>query len=151
MVPWQSRSPVGTIAAMNRSMRFACRLVVASAILAGCGSEADEQPPVQLALVMLNSSGVEGNVTLVEVGPERTRVEIDVDPAGHASMPAHIHPGSCAQLVPQPKYALENVVDGRSTTEVPASLDELMASDQALNLHRSNQEMDVYTACVDLP
>lgn len=136
--------------AMNRSGSRACLLVVAAAILAGCASEASEQPPVQLVLEMLNSSGVEGSVTLVAVGPERTRVEIEVDPAGHGSMPAHIHPGSCAELVPQPTYALENVVDGRSTTEVPASLDELVAGDQAINLHRSNEEMDVYTACVDL-
>jgi hypothetical protein len=135
---------------MNRSGGVACLLVVASALLAGCASEATEQPPVELVLTMLNSSGVEGSVRLVAVGPERTRVEIEVDPAGHASMPAHIHPGSCAELVPQPKYALENVVDGRSTTEVPVSLEELVAGDQAVNLHRSNQEMDVYAACVDL-
>jgi hypothetical protein len=37
-----------------------------------------------------------------------------------------------------------------STTEVPASLDELLSGDVALNLHRSNEEMQVYTACVDL-
>ena len=59
-------------------------------------------------------------------------------------------PGSCADLVPQPRYALENVVDGRSSTEVAASLDELLSGGQALNIHRSNAEMDVYTACVDL-
>jgi len=112
--------------------------------------DAGAERSVELVLRTLNSSGVEGRVTLVEVGPDRTRVEIVVEPAGHASMPAHVHPGSCADLVPQPKYALENVIDGRSTTEVPASLDDLTAGDQALNLHRSNQEMDVYTACVDL-
>lgn len=135
---------------MNRSVRIVCSLVVSTALLAGCGSATSDQRSVELVLVTLNSSGVEGSVTMVELNAERTRVEIEVDPAGHGSMPAHIHPGSCVDLVPQPKYALENVVDGRSTTEVPASLDELMAGDQALNLHRSNEEMDVYTACVDL-
>ena len=42
------------------------------------------------------------------------------------------------------------IVDGQSTTEVSASLDELLAGGQALNLHSSNEEMGVYTACVDL-
>lgn len=134
---------------MNRYLRLACSLAFA-AVIGGCGVDAGAERSVELVLRTLNSSGVEGRVTLVEVGPDRTRVEIVVEPAGHASMPAHVHPGSCADLVPQPKYALENVIDGRSTTEVPASLDDLTAGDQALNLHRSNQRMDVYTACVDL-
>ena len=98
----------------------------------------------------LNGSGVQGRVTLTSIDDASTRVEIDVDASGNSSMPAHIHPGSCAELVPQPKYALENVLDGKSTTQVSASLDELLAGGQALNLHRSNEEMNVYTACVDL-
>lgn len=118
------------------------------ALLAGCG-EAERR--VELQLETLNASGVTGKVTLVELDEARTRVEIQVDPAGHDSMPAHVHPGSCADLVPQPMYALENVVEGRSTTEVRAAFDELMDGSKAVNLHRSNQEMDVYTACVDLP
>lgn len=98
----------------------------------------------------LNDSGVNGRVTLTALDDATTRVVIEVDPAGHPSMPAHVHPGSCTELVPQPTYALENVLDGHSTTEVSAPLDELLAGGQALNVHRSNEEMDVYTACVDL-
>ncbi len=134
-------------------MRHRSRLTVVVALatialLAGCG-EAERR--VELQLETLNASGVTGKVTLVELDEARTRVEIQVDPAGHDSMPAHVHPGSCADLVPQPMYALENVVEGRSTTEVRAAFDELMDGSKAVNLHRSNQEMDVYTACVDLP
>ena len=65
-------------------------------------------------------------------------------------MPAHIHPGTCDELVPQPKYPLANVVDGRSSTEVAASLEELLSGGQALNLHKSNEEMEIYSACVEL-
>jgi hypothetical protein len=75
---------------------------------------------------------------------------VDVDPAGHPDMPAHIHPGTCAELVPQPRYPLANVVSGHSSTEVNASLEQLLAGDVALNLHASNQEMGLYTACVEL-
>lgn len=125
-------------------------MVVTAVLIVGCGPADAGSRSIELVLQTLNASGVEGRVRLVEVGSGRTRVEVEVDPAGHDSMPAHIHPGTCADLVPQPKYALENVVGGGSVTEVPASLEELTAGDQALNLHRSNQDMDVYTACVDL-
>jgi hypothetical protein len=135
---------------MRQSILRILPLVVAL-LLAGCGSVGADERSLELVLEPLNASGVNGHVRLVEIDTERTRVEIEVDPAGHLSMPAHIHPGSCADLVPQPTYGLENVVDGMSTTEVPASFDELSGSEQAVNLHRSNQEMDVYTACVDLP
>ena len=103
-----------------------------------------------IALETLNESGVSGSVTLVELDSTRTRIVVSVDPAGHPDMPAHIHPGTCDDLVPQPRYALANVVDGESATEVPAGMSELLAGDVAVNIHRSNTEMDVYTACAVL-
>lgn len=138
------------VAAMQRSTRFAIIGAATALLLAACSSPAGGGRSVELMLQPLNESGVSGRVTLTALDDATTRVVIAVDSAGHPSMPAHIHPGSCAELVPQPKYALENVLDGQSTTEVSASLDELLAGGQALNLHRSNEEMDVYTACVDL-
>jgi hypothetical protein len=138
------------VAAMQRPARFAIIGAATALLLAACSSPAGGGRSVELMLQPLNGSGVSGRVTLTALDDATTRVVIDVDPAGHSSMPAHIHPGSCAELVPQPKYALENVLDGQSTTEVSAPLDELLAGGQALNLHRSNEEMDVYTACVDL-
>ncbi len=55
-------------------------------------------------------------------------------------MPAHIHPGTCTDLVPQPTYPLDNVVDGASDTEIPVTLDELFAGDLALNIHVSEDD-----------
>jgi len=120
-------------------------LLLATAACRGAAGE-----PVELQLRPLNDSGVSGTVTLTPVEADLTRVVVSVDPSGHPNMPAHIHPGTCLDLVPQPRYPLTNVQDGSSTTEVPASLSELMAGDVAVNLHASNTEMDVYTACVDL-
>ena len=128
-------------------------ILMAAGLLAGAATACTMQPsvvPTRLTLVTLNDSGVTGSVTMTPVGAERTLVVVDVDPAGHPDMPAHIHPGTCSELVPQPRYPLANVVDGHSTTEVNASLDELLAGDVALNLHASNQEMQLYTACVEL-
>lgn len=102
-----------------------------------------------LPLVTLNDSGVAGDVSFREV-EGRTEVEVRVEPAGNLDMPAHIHPGSCDDLIPQPKYPLENVRDGVSRTTVPARVDDLFAGGLALNIHRSNDDLGTYTACVDI-
>lgn len=114
--------------------------------LAACTSE--ESRTFQLET--LNDSGVIGTAVLTDLGDGTTRVVVEVDPAGHLNMPAHIHPGTCADLVPQPLYPLESVTDGDSETVVPRSLSELLAGDLALNLHVSFEEMGTYAACVDL-
>jgi hypothetical protein len=106
-------------------------------------------PPRTIALETLNASGVTGDVTFTDLGG-RTRVEVTVEPAGNRDMPAHIHPGTCADLTPQPKFPLENVRNGRSTTDVPAPLGELFAGNLAVNIHKSNDDLKTYTACVDI-
>ena len=62
------------------------------------------------------------------------------------------HPpgGAASNLTPQPKYPLENVKAGKSTTVVPASIDELFAGGLAVNIHKSNDDLKSYTACVDI-
>ena len=125
-------------------------LAVAAIVLASVACSAEAGDSRTLTLRTLNESGVTGSVTLTELTDGQTRVTVEVDPAGHPNMPAHIHPGTCAELIPQPKYPLQSVIDGESTTEVAASLEELLADSVALNLHASNSEMDVYTACIEL-
>lgn len=117
-------------------------------VLTGCqsGSVATRQ----VTLRTLNESGVSGTATLTDLGNSRTRVQIEVTPAGNPDMPAHIHPGTCESLTPQPRFPLENVQDGRSVTEVPASLEELTRGDVAINVHHSNDDMATYTACGEI-
>ncbi|HYI21266.1 MAG TPA: hypothetical protein VEX62_01390 [Candidatus Limnocylindrales bacterium] len=122
-------------------------LLSASVTLGGCSASGQTRA---VELETLSSSGVTGTVNLVDVGGDMTRVDISVQPGGNNDMPAHIHPGSCTQLVPQPEYPLQNVVNGISTTVVPAPLSELIAGDLAVNLHRSNEDLATYTACADL-
>ena len=132
-------------------MRSTARVVAIGAVLGaaiGCSSSAGESRV--LTLETLNDSGVNGSVTLTPLGNGHTEVTVQVDSAGHPNMPAHIHPGTCEELVPQPKYPLESVVAGRSTTDVPASLEDLLSDTVALNLHASNSQMEVYTACIEL-
>lgn len=117
-------------------------------VLPACAASQAQGRTVQLET--LNESGVTGSAVLTDLGDGTTRVEVDVDPAGHPDMPAHIHPGTCENLVPQPTYPLQNVIDGQSETIVEAGLDELFAGDLALNLHFSSDDFGTYTACADL-
>lgn len=75
---------------------------------------------------------------------------MEVSAAGNLDMPAHIHPGTCDNLTPQPKFPLENVKNGSSKTVVPVPIDELFAGNLAVNIHHSNDDLKTYTACVDI-
>lgn len=123
-------------------------LMILATIIGACQAAA-AAPPRTIALETLNDSGVTGTVAFSDVGG-RTRVDVTVDPAGNPDMPAHIHPGTCDELVPQPKFPLENVRNGTSTTVVPASITELFAGNLAVNIHKSNDDLKAYTACVDI-
>ena len=116
-------------------------------LLAACSAAAE--PAKTVTLQTLNGSGVTGTVTFGALR-DKTAVEIAVDPGGNLDMPAHIHPGTCDDLTPQPKFPLENVRNGSSKTVVPASIDELFVGGLAVNIHRSNDDLKTYTACVDL-
>lgn len=125
------------------------RLGVLLLVLAACSSPSTEQSRT-FQLAELNDSGVTGTAVLTDLGDGSTRVVVDVDPAGHPEMPAHVHHGTCADLVPQPLHFLEMVAAGKSDTVLPLSLEELLAGDLAINLHVSLVDMGTYTACVDL-
>lgn len=128
--------------------RWPALLLAAVAIaLSACQAAAD--PPRVITLETLNDSGVTGTVSFAALR-DKTAVEIAVDPGANPDMPAHIHPGTCDNMTPQPKFPLENVRNGKSTTVVPASIDELLAGGLAVNLHRSNDDLKTYTACVDI-
>jgi hypothetical protein len=129
------------------SFRLLALSAMLSATLLACASDAS--PTRTITLTTLNGSGVTGTVTFTDLG-RKTGVDVTVSPAGNLDMPAHIHPGTCENLTPQPKFPLENVRDGVSKTVVPASMKELFAGDLAVNVHKSNDDLKTYTACVDI-
>ena len=128
-------------------VRLAAAVALLTIVLAAC--QAAASPPRVITLRTLNDSGVTGTVSFGDLGG-RTGVEVSVNPGGNPDMPAHIHPGTCDNLTPQPKYPLENVKNGASKTVVPASLDELFAGNLAVNIHKSNDDLKTYTACVEI-
>src|SRR5215213_2927598 len=105
---------------------------------------------VTIDLNELNDSGISGTATLTDNGDGTTTVEIQVDGAtgGH---PAHIHEGTCDDLNPNPQYPLASVDEnGLSETDVEVSLDDLLASPYAVNLHESDTNLGVYVACGEI-
>ena len=133
-------------------LRTALVLVFAATlVLAGCGGDDDEfSGDVGVPLVAQNDSGQDGEATLSEVDSETTRVVLEVENPSVEAQPAHIHRGSCENLDPQPAYGLENVVDGKSTTEVNVAIDDLVDKGFAINVHKSAEEAEVYVSCGDI-
>jgi hypothetical protein len=122
-------------------------VLVLSLLIVGCQGA---RPSMVTTLKALNDSGVTGKVTLTAIDDDHTRVDIEVTPAGHHDMPAHIHPGTCTELVPQPRYPLQSVQSGRSSTVIAAPLGDLTAGGLAVNLHHSNENLAHSTACIEL-
>ena len=106
--------------------------------------------PLTIDLGAQNNSGETGTATLTPAG-HKTKVVIELSnaPAG-VVQPAHIHKGTCADLDKAPKWKLEPVKDGKSTTMVPVSLKTILKNKTAINVHKSPTEIQVYVACGDI-
>jgi hypothetical protein len=149
-------------------------LVVLIAAAPGCGGEdadeledittqvTDTESAVETAEDLLedaltidleeqNESGITGTATVTPTGTDEFEVTIELEGADEGPQPAHIHPGTCANLDPTPKYPLTSVENGRSETTVEASPLDLVSEELAINVHKSEAEADVYVACGDFP
>lgn len=103
-----------------------------------------------LTLEEQNDSGISGEVALSPTSEGALEVEIELDGSDGGPHPAHIHEGSCDDLNPEPAFPLEDVVDGESETTVEISVDDLVATEYAVNVHESAENVDVYVACADV-
>jgi len=114
------------------------------------GAKKPAAKSVTVRLGQQNKSGESGTARLTPDG-DKTKVVVNLKGAPKGvSQPAHVHEGTCAKLDPKPKYPLQNLVDGKSTSEVPASLDSLMGGNMAINVHKSAEEPKTYVACGDI-
>jgi len=128
-------------------------LALALAVLPGLGGipiVGAQGQTITVDMGSQNNSGVTGSATITEIGGGKLRVEIRANGSGAGPVPAHIHEGTCAQLNPAPKFALTNVVNGSSRTEVDGSLAALMSAPHAIHMHKSPDELPVYVACADI-
>jgi hypothetical protein len=132
------------------------KLLVGVALVAGAAAAAFAQDSgitkVRVRMHAVEKSGEHGTATLTSLGSERTQVDVSLKgfPKGVAQ-PAHIHEGNCKKLNPQPKWGLSNVVDGKSSTQVPVGLETLQAGNLAINVHKSPQDISTYFSCGSIP
>ena len=136
-------------------------VTVAALGVGGCGGSDDSESvggtmgaggsAVTVNLDEQNGSGESGTATLTPVSSTSTKVVVELSNPPSDPQPAHIHPGTCANLDPTPKYALPNIVDGKVEATVPVGLEQLQAGEFALNVHKSEAEVKVYFACGDIP
>jgi hypothetical protein len=103
---------------------------------------------VTVKLSEQNKSGQSGSARLTPAGEGKTKVEISMKggPKGVAQ-PAHVHDGSCPNPDPKPKYPLQDITDGKSTSEVPADIKTLTGGKLAINVHKSKEDIKTYVAC----
>jgi len=121
-------------------------LVGVAALLISASSPPTPAPHV-IVLRSQSSAGIHGTATLTPLG-SKTKVTIVLagDPPG-AQHPAHIHPGTCADFNIVPRYPIETVIDGRSTTIVQAPLADLIGHGLVLEIHSSKYHVNIIAAC----
>ena len=135
---------------MVSRLKFVIFVAALFAVLLLPALVAAQGQPLTVTMAAQNNSGQTGTTTLTQGSDGRTTVAITLAVAGpggaEVAQPAHIHSGSC----PNPGavvYPLTNVVNGKSTTVITASLASLLAAPMAVNVHKSAAESSVYTSC----
>jgi hypothetical protein len=118
-----------------------------AATIAACSAE---QPRQVVGLHAVEGYGPDGQVTLIGDGEHATRLEVQLGAPNTGVMPAHIHEGTCGNVTPQPRFPLESVAQGRSSTRVAVSMEELRTLPHTVNVHLSKDRLDVVVACADL-
>ncbi len=116
----------------------------------------DEQKTIPLStsvsLVSQNNSGESGTAALVALEGGKTKVTLNLTGApADIAQPAHIHNGSCANLG-SVLYPLTPPVNGQSETILDVALTEgiLNKLPLAVNVHKSESEINIYYACGDI-
>jgi plastocyanin len=116
------------------------------AVYVACGNVPSGADSGTFTLEAIDASGQHGSVSFIDWG-DQTAVVISVGTgAAGIEQPVHIHAGTCDALG-DVEHALTNVVDGRSMTVIDDSISNVMRDGFAVNLHRSGEEIAVYTAC----
>ena len=120
---------------------------VALTTIALVPASTEAQQSVTINLTAQNNSGQTGTAVLTPEGAgTKVVVTLSNAPGPH---PAHIHSGSC----PTPGavvFPLTSVTNGRSETTVAATIADILRAPHAINVHKSPQEIPVYTSCGNL-
>lgn len=119
-------------------------LLLVAAALAGCGGGGGgAEPSAEVVLEAANGSGITGTATVTRASPSSVTVEIAVDGLTGRS-PVEIVAGECGGFTaPTVERKLPPLVDGRLTTTVPLSFDEVTGTGYTIAVKRGAD----YVAC----
>ncbi len=138
-------------------MRFGVAALVIAAIAAVGSMQAMAQDTeIIIPINEIEGSGVSGDATLTDNGDGTTTIDVLVDGAGdpEGGHPIHLHSGTCDTLG-DVVVGLEPVgPDGSSVTDVPVPLSTIQDPEigpHSINIHLSNDQIEVYVACGDIP
>jgi predicted lipoprotein with Yx(FWY)xxD motif len=121
-------------------------------VIKGNGDTVTSAPPATITINLGAGRDADqsGTARLTARG-DKTQVALNIKPgAAGVEQPAHIHEGACPG-VGAVKFPLNNLVDGKSTTTVDASLVSLLTGGFSINVHKSASEMGTYVACGGIP
>ena len=130
-------------------LAWAAALMAAAAVLGSCSSSSNDNPTIgggavgQISDVTMQAAngGQSGTAKLTESPSVVLTVSISLQNAPGAQQPASIHAGTCNSFAPAPKFALNAVVNGQSTTSpVNSTLGELSSSPYVIVVRRSTTD-----------
>lgn len=122
-------------------------LIVAMALTPTAMTNMHAATVAKVSVAAEHGSGQHGTAMLVQKG-DNVVVTLTMSgiPAGVAE-PAHIHPGTCTNLNPVPKYPLTNATNGTTTTTIKGvKLGSLLGGKYAINVHNADN-LKIYVAC----
>jgi LPXTG-motif cell wall-anchored protein len=138
--------------ALGGTRALGALLIATGLILDGTGGGRPafaQSVPVSVPVEARPGSDVAGTATLADLGGGRTRIAVRLSPA-EGDHPTLVHQGPCAGPNPAPWYALANVQNGASVTDVNVAIVDLTRAPMSVNVHQSVQDMDTIVACADL-
>jgi hypothetical protein len=133
-----------------RRLTLALGLALSLLTFVALAASAGAANPITIQLKPQNNSGQGGPATLTDLGNGTTRVVVDLTGSPAGPQPIHIHEGTCANLTPQVKFPLTNMVNGKSETVVNVPLATILATPHSINVHKSPQEAAVYFSCGEI-
>ncbi len=135
-----------------RSVWLALSSIVTFATWFTAPAVASMHTDVTFRLHSQNRSGENGSATLTNLGDGKTRVVIHViNENMTGDQPAHVHPGRCNRLNPIPRFALKNVILGRSNTVIDTPMSKLLGGHWSINVHESSDNLKKYVSCGTIP
>lgn len=114
----------------------------------GSGDEGGESgmAGLEIKLDEQESSGITGKAEFTEKDG-KTKVEVYLTGSDEKeSYASHVHPGTCDDLDPTPKYPLDSVTGGRAETTIGATIADLEGDAYAVNIH-DDADPTKYVAC----